>query len=33
MSLTDIRAEATRLLPGSQVRQLLFWRYLLTYNA
>ncbi|MET7922590.1 class I SAM-dependent methyltransferase [Streptomyces sp. NPDC005349] len=33
MSLTDIRTEATRLLPGSQVRQLLFWRYLLTYNA
>ncbi|MFF1355250.1 class I SAM-dependent methyltransferase [Streptomyces sp. NPDC058297] len=32
MSLTDIRTEAARLLPGSEVRQLLFWRYLLTYN-
>ncbi|MFE5024882.1 class I SAM-dependent methyltransferase [Streptomyces sp. NPDC056656] len=33
MTLTDIRTEATRLLPGSRVRQLLLWRYLLTYNA
>ncbi|MFI9775838.1 class I SAM-dependent methyltransferase [Streptomyces sp. NPDC051956] len=32
MTLTDIRTEASRLLPGSEVRQLLFWRYLLTYN-
>ncbi|MGX1672273.1 class I SAM-dependent methyltransferase [Streptomyces sp. NPDC055400] len=33
MTLTDIRTEATRLLPGSRVRQLLLWRYLLTYIA
>ncbi|MEU8485359.1 class I SAM-dependent methyltransferase [Streptomyces sp. NPDC048641] len=33
MSLTDIRTEAARLLPGSEVRQLLFWRYLLTYDS
>ncbi|WP_030782458.1 class I SAM-dependent methyltransferase [Streptomyces sp. NRRL S-920] len=32
MTLPQIRAEATRLLPGSDVRQLLFWRYLLTYR-
>ncbi|QEV19691.1 class I SAM-dependent methyltransferase [Streptomyces alboniger] len=33
MTLPRIRAEAARLLPGSRVRQLLFWRYLLTYRA
>ncbi|MFI7338628.1 class I SAM-dependent methyltransferase [Streptomyces sp. NPDC050085] len=33
MTLPRIRAESTRLLPGSEVRQLLFWRYLLTYTA
>ncbi|WP_447037949.1 class I SAM-dependent methyltransferase [Streptomyces sp. DSM 118878] len=32
MTLPQIRAEAARLLPGSSVRQLLFWRYLLTYR-
>ncbi|THC53237.1 class I SAM-dependent methyltransferase [Streptomyces sp. A1499] len=32
MTLPRIRAEAARLLPGSGVRQLLFWRYLLTYQ-
>lgn len=32
MRLPDIRTEAARLLPGSSVRQLLFWRYLLTYR-
>ncbi|WP_268772990.1 class I SAM-dependent methyltransferase [Streptomyces sp. Je 1-369] len=32
MRLSDIRTEAARLLPGSSVRQLLFWRYLLTYE-
>ncbi|MEW2387440.1 class I SAM-dependent methyltransferase [Streptomyces venezuelae] len=32
MRLPDIRTEAARLLPGSKVRQLLFWRYLLTYE-
>ncbi|QEU92395.1 class I SAM-dependent methyltransferase [Streptomyces kanamyceticus] len=32
MRLPRIRAEAARLLPGSRVRQLLFWRYLLTYH-
>ncbi|MFH8607679.1 class I SAM-dependent methyltransferase [Streptomyces sp. NPDC018029] len=32
MRLPEIRAEAARLLPGSSVRQLLFWRYLLTYR-
>ncbi|WP_326020794.1 hypothetical protein [Streptomyces endophyticus] len=33
MRLAEIRREAARLLPGSEVRQLLFWRYLLTYTA
>ncbi|MEU9283341.1 hypothetical protein AB0D57_01100 [Streptomyces sp. NPDC048275] len=33
MSLADVRREAARLLPGSTVRQLLFWRYLLTYRV
>ncbi|WP_432179689.1 class I SAM-dependent methyltransferase [Streptomyces sp. NBC_00063] len=33
MTLAAVRTEAGRLLPGSQVRQLLFWRYLLTYHA
>ncbi|WP_425830517.1 hypothetical protein [Streptomyces fractus] len=32
MRLPEIRREAVRLLPGSEVRQLLFWRYLLTYT-
>ncbi|MFE0178844.1 class I SAM-dependent methyltransferase [Streptomyces sp. NPDC059002] len=32
MRLPGIRTEAARLLPGSSVRQLLFWRYLLTYR-
>ncbi len=32
MTLPEIRAEAARLLPGGSVRQLLFWRYLLTYR-
>ncbi|MGD6753908.1 class I SAM-dependent methyltransferase [Streptomyces sp. BH105] len=32
MRLPEIRREAARLLPGSEVRQLLFWRYLLTYE-
>ncbi len=32
MTLPQIRAEAARLLPGAGVRQLLFWRYLLTYR-
>ncbi|MET9566781.1 class I SAM-dependent methyltransferase [Streptomyces tauricus] len=33
MSLDDVRRESARLLPGAEVRQLLFWRYLLTYRA
>lgn len=33
MRLPEIRREAAHLLPGSEVRQLLFWRYLLTYTA
>jgi SAM-dependent methyltransferase len=28
----EVRAESQRLLPGSTVRPLLFWRYLLTYR-
>ncbi|EHK89375.1 class I SAM-dependent methyltransferase [Saccharomonospora azurea] len=32
MSLNDVRREAARLLPGSRVRVLPFWRYLLTYR-
>jgi hypothetical protein len=30
MSLSDVRSAAARLLPGASVRQLLYWRYLLT---
>ncbi|MFI2302730.1 class I SAM-dependent methyltransferase [Actinacidiphila glaucinigra] len=30
--LPQIRAEAAQLLPGSRVRRLLFWRYLLVYR-
>lgn len=30
--LSEVRAGARRLLPGSTVRPLLFWRYLLTYR-
>jgi hypothetical protein len=33
MSLTDIRRESAHLLPGSKIRQLLFWRYLLMFRA
>ncbi|MFD4629959.1 class I SAM-dependent methyltransferase [Streptomyces sp. NPDC058284] len=32
MRLPQIRAETARLLPEARVRQLLFWRYLLTYR-
>jgi SAM-dependent methyltransferase len=32
MSLQDIRREAGVLLPGSTIRRLLFWRYLLVYR-
>ncbi|NEB75213.1 class I SAM-dependent methyltransferase, partial [Streptomyces sp. SID14478] len=31
-TLPQTRAAAARLLPGCEVRQLLFWRYLLTYE-
>ncbi|GAA4550174.1 class I SAM-dependent methyltransferase [Amycolatopsis samaneae] len=31
-SMAEIRRESARLLPGSRVRTLLFWRYLLTYR-
>ncbi|WP_336158564.1 class I SAM-dependent methyltransferase [Amycolatopsis sp. VC5-11] len=30
--LTDVRRDAARLLPGSTVRPLVFWRYLLTWR-
>ncbi|WP_404198974.1 class I SAM-dependent methyltransferase [Streptomyces tauricus] len=33
MTLDDVRRASARLLPGSEVRQLLFWRYLLAYRA
>ncbi|MER5404903.1 class I SAM-dependent methyltransferase [Streptomyces sp. NPDC002769] len=33
MSLAAVRGEAGRLLPGARVRQLLYWRYLLTYTV
>ncbi|MFJ2264097.1 class I SAM-dependent methyltransferase [Streptomyces sp. NPDC087844] len=33
MSLDDVRRESARLLPGARIRQLLYWRYLLTYRA
>ncbi|MFE3765095.1 class I SAM-dependent methyltransferase [Streptomyces sp. NPDC059104] len=32
MSYEEIRAEASVLLPGSTLRRLLFWRYLLTFH-
>ncbi|MGC0417120.1 class I SAM-dependent methyltransferase [Embleya sp. AB8] len=32
MPLPDIRREAARLLPGSRIRRLLFWRYLLVFH-
>ncbi|MEY7973491.1 class I SAM-dependent methyltransferase [Saccharomonospora xinjiangensis] len=32
MSLDDVRREAAKLLPGSRVRVVPFWRYLLTYR-
>ncbi|MFJ8821730.1 class I SAM-dependent methyltransferase [Streptomyces sp. NPDC102467] len=32
MTLPRLHAESARLLPGSELRQLLFWRYLLTYT-
>jgi SAM-dependent methyltransferase len=32
MSMTEVRRESARLLPGRRVRPLLFWRYLLTYR-
>ena len=31
-TLPEIRAQATRLLPGRTVRRLLFWRYLLVFH-
>ncbi|GHF61928.1 SAM-dependent methyltransferase [Amycolatopsis bartoniae] len=31
MTMTDVRRESARLLPGSTVRPLVFWRYLLVY--
>jgi SAM-dependent methyltransferase len=33
MTMTDVRRESARLLPGSSVRPLLFWRYLLVHRA
>ncbi|MCX3060338.1 class I SAM-dependent methyltransferase [Streptomyces beihaiensis] len=33
MTLPEVRAAAQRLLPGSRVRQLLYWRYLLEFTA
>ncbi|MCH6159714.1 class I SAM-dependent methyltransferase [Streptomyces marispadix] len=33
MSYAQTRAEAARLLPGSTLRRLLWWRYLLVYRA
>ncbi|WP_024875872.1 class I SAM-dependent methyltransferase [Saccharomonospora piscinae] len=33
LSLADIRIASARLLPGSRIRVLPFWRYLLTYRA
>lgn len=32
-TMTDVRREGARLLPGSTVRPLLFWRYLLVHRA
>ncbi|MEV0203188.1 class I SAM-dependent methyltransferase [Nonomuraea sp. NPDC050691] len=33
MTLEEIRREAATLLPGARIRRLLFWRYLLTFQA
>ncbi|GAA1383419.1 class I SAM-dependent methyltransferase [Kitasatospora putterlickiae] len=33
MSLDEIRREAAALLPGSSIRRLLFWRYLLVFRS
>ncbi|WP_236793669.1 hypothetical protein [Amycolatopsis sp. GM8] len=33
MTMTEIRRESARLLPGRAVRTLVFWRYLLSYRA
>jgi hypothetical protein len=33
LSYAETRAESDRLLPGSTLRRLLFWRYLLVYRA
>lgn len=33
MTLEEIRSEAATLLPGARIRRLVFWRYLLTYQA
>ncbi|MFE7131574.1 class I SAM-dependent methyltransferase [Streptomyces sp. NPDC057638] len=33
LALADIRREAATLLPGCEVRRLLFWRYLLVFRA
>ncbi|GAA2282480.1 class I SAM-dependent methyltransferase [Nonomuraea roseoviolacea subsp. roseoviolacea] len=33
MTLEEIRREAATLLPGVRIRRLLFWRYLLTFQA
>jgi trans-aconitate methyltransferase len=32
LTVSEVRAEAGRLLPGAQVRRLLFWRYLLVWR-
>ena len=32
LTVREVRAEATRLLPGARVRRLLFWRYLLVWR-
>jgi SAM-dependent methyltransferase len=32
LTTREVRAEATRLLPGARVRRLLLWRYLLTWT-
>ena len=32
MTLAEIEAAAARLLPGYEIRRLLFWRYLLVYR-
>ncbi len=33
LTYAETRVEAARLLPGSKLRRLLFWRYLLVYRA